>query len=284
MFFSSASAHLIHQKSHYCHMTCFLCDFGGISFNAFGSAFMQIYSCSPIWYFKMLEPYLLPLIGFQSALCLLLNSLAQTLYKRPYPPMKRFLQFAPCGILWVFTLTPVIVSLIWPGDMALNYRYHLLHVVVFLTGAVLFALDIPQRFFPGQLDFFGQGHNLFHLCIFIVVACQFNGCYNDYVDNRAIIAASRNEPTGLFCFTSLLALVIYYVYVIFTFNRMIVHNFDHEGNLIHPEVNEKEVGEVNKVSADEMPLIESEELPELATVCDYENDEVFVDADNLKED
>lgn len=90
MFFTSATAHLMHQKSHYCHMTCFLCDFGGISFNGYGAAFMQTYMCSPIWYYGLVEPYLVPLIGFMSMLCCIFNSLAQTLYSRPYPPMKRY--------------------------------------------------------------------------------------------------------------------------------------------------------------------------------------------------
>ena len=33
MFFTSATAHLMHSKSQKFHMNCFLCDFAGISFN-----------------------------------------------------------------------------------------------------------------------------------------------------------------------------------------------------------------------------------------------------------
>jgi hypothetical protein len=239
MFFSSATAHLMHQKSHYCHMTCFLCDFAGISFNGFGAAFMQTYMCSPLWYFRFIEPYLMPLIGIQSALCLLFNCIAQTKYKRPYPPIKRFMQFAPCGILWMFTLLPLLLSAIGSDSSSqtlhIHYKQHLMHVTIFILGAVFFALDFPQRFFPGRIDFFGQGHHLFHMCIFFVVMLQINGCYNDYVSNKDLIAASRTAPSALYCFVSLLAMVFYYAFVIINFNRMVCHNFDEHGNLVKKE-------------------------------------------------
>lgn len=240
MFCASATAHLMHQKSHYCHMTCFLCDFAGISFNGFGAALMQTYICSPIWYFRWFEPYLLPAIGLQSALCCLFNCLAQTLYKRPYPPMKRVLQFAPCGILWVFTNMPLFLPFIAPETgneptVHVSYNYHLYHIVLFLVGAAFFALDFPQRFFPGKLDFIGQGHHLFHICIFFVVTFQLEGCYNDYLLNKELIAASRSPPTLIFCFISLGAIIVYYAFLIKNFSTMIAHNFDEQGNFIEDE-------------------------------------------------
>ena len=240
MFFCSASAHLLHQKSHYCHMTCFLCDFAGISFNGFGAALMQTYICSPIWYFRIFEPYLLPAIGVQSALCCLFNCLAQTAFKRPYPPIKRFLQFAPCGILWIFTNLPLFLPLLVSDNESgsaihVSYEYHLGHIFLFLLGAAFFALDFPQRYFPGKLDFIGQGHHLFHVCIFFVVTLQLEGIYKDYLINRELIAASRDPPTLVFCFISLAAVIVFYLYLIRKFTSMINHNFDSEGNYIGVE-------------------------------------------------
>jgi predicted membrane channel-forming protein YqfA (hemolysin III family) len=243
MFFSSATAHLMHQKSLYCHMTCFLCDFGGISFNAFGSSMMQISFVSPLWYYSMLEPYLLPLIGFQSALCILLNSIAQTNFKRPYPLIKRFLQFVPCGGLWCFSVLPLFFTYFWPDTdtpLTIHYWHHFGHIFLFLLGAFFFAADFPQRYFPGKLDFFGQGHNLFHLCIFGAVYLHIKACSLDYQANREIIAASRSPPTFSFCFVSLAAMVIYYVYLIRKFTQMIAHNFDKEGNLIKKQPSSRE--------------------------------------------
>lgn len=42
---------------------------------------------------------------------------------------------------------------------------------------------------------------------------------------------SRQPPTFLFSFASLLIVLVYHGFVIFMFKRMIAHNFDGEGNL-----------------------------------------------------
>ena len=215
-------------------MTCFLCDFAGISFNGFGAAFMQIYFSSPIWYFKLIEPYILPLIGFLASVCCVLNCVAQTNYKRPYPPMKRALQFIPCGVLWVFTQFSLVIQYVWPDNdnqFQLDYIQHILSIVMLITGAILFAFDFPQRYFPGKLDFFGQGHHLFHVCVFLCVMFQMNACYNDFLLNKELIASTRLAPTIPFCFLSLTILTSYYIYIIYSFYRMIAHNFDRNGIL-----------------------------------------------------
>nr|QVK45752.1 G protein-coupled receptor [Proales similis] len=237
MFCASASAHLMHQKSHQCHMTCFLCDFAGISFNGYGAALMQTYFCAQIWYYNALEPYILPLIGMGSALCCLFNSIAQTKYSRPYPAIKRFLQFAPCGLVWAFTMFPLVIPFIWPGSygyapMTIHYGYHATHVLLFLLGASFFALDFPQRFFPGKLDFIGQGHHLFHICIFLVVKFQLKACYLDYMANRELIAATRTPPSLFYCFGPVVTLLIFCLFMIYKFSSMISHNFDSHGNFL----------------------------------------------------
>lgn len=127
MFFTSASAHLMHQKSQRTHMTCFLCDYNGISFNVYGCALVANYICSPIWYYQLLQPVFLPLVGFTSMICAILNCLALTIYKRPYPPSKRVLQFAPCTIAWFATNLPIFIQFFSSqSDMVLSYSSHLI--------------------------------------------------------------------------------------------------------------------------------------------------------------
>ena len=65
-----------------------------------------------------------------------------------------------------------------------------------------------------------------------MVTLQLEGIYKDYVINRELIAASRDPPTMVFCFISLTAVIVYYMFVIYKFNSMICHNFDSEGNYI----------------------------------------------------
>ena len=124
--FTSATAHLMHQKSQYTHMTCFLCDYAGIGFQIFGCSLMINYICSPIWYYKSLEPFILPLVCTLSIISSFLNQLALSVYKRPYPPMKRVLQFLPCLISYIFTNIPLYLHYFHNDtNSSLNYAAHL---------------------------------------------------------------------------------------------------------------------------------------------------------------
>ena len=235
MFFFSATAHLMHQKSHYCHMSCFLCDFTGISLHLFGAALIQTFYCSPLWYYKSLENSYLTILAILSVLCCLCNCFAQVNYKRPYPPIKRIIQFAPLFVCWSFTILPLILLYFSNSsddyDLVVDFKSHALHCCIFLLGGMFFGLDFPQRFFPGRFDFFGQGHNLFHICIFFVVKLQFEACYDSYLSNYEHIIETRAIPTIQMCFLSVLVLFIYDIYIIISCRQMISHNFDKDGNL-----------------------------------------------------
>ncbi len=36
---------------------------------------------------------------------------------------------------------------------------------LYIGGAVLYALHIPERFWPGEFNFIGHSHFLFHCCV-----------------------------------------------------------------------------------------------------------------------
>ena len=235
MFFTSATAHLMHQKSHYAHMGCFLCDLGSICFNTFFFALMQISTCSPIWYFKMLEPYLIHTLGLHCAIGGIMILIAQTGFKRPYPLLKRLLQFGPTGVLWVFTMFPLVVPFIWDDTnenerLNINYHNHVVYTVLFVFGICLLTFDVPQRYCPGRLDFLGQGHHIFHVCGFTANFLQINACYTDYLANRDVIARSRIPPTLFFCVSTFVTLLIFHIYIIRRFYKLIGHNFDENGS------------------------------------------------------
>ena len=236
MLCTSATAHLLHQKSEHSHMKCFLCDFSGIGFFLFGYELMKIYICSPLWCEKLLRPYLLPLLGFLSALCCLLNCMAQTIYHRPYPTIKRVLQVLPVAlVLLVGDMTVILQYFFNKGsesELSLDYFNHGLCYFVAICGTFCFSMDFPQRFFPGRFDFFGQGHHWFHLAVLFGTILGLQATYNDYRTNRDLIASSRPPPTFAFCFLSLLTISAYYIFVIKKFTQMINKNFDKEGNII----------------------------------------------------
>jgi predicted membrane channel-forming protein YqfA (hemolysin III family) len=240
MFISSASAHLMHQKSHRCHMTCFLFDFAGISLHLYSAALIQTYYCSPTWYYDLMKSSYMPILACLSIMCCLCNCFAQVNYKRPYPPIKRIIQFAPLAICWSFTIIPLGLLYFAGGeDIIIDFQSHVYHIVLFLMGGMFFGLDVPQRFFPGKFDFFGQGHHLFHICIFFVVKIQIEACYSVYISNYNHIVNTRSVPTLQMCFISVFVLFIYNLFIINNLRNLIAHNFNDKGNLISKKVEDQ---------------------------------------------
>lgn len=215
MFICSAFAHLLHSKSESIHLTCFAIDYVGVSLHGFGSGFLHIYYSSPQWYYNRIEYQYMFILLLLGIVACFLNCFAQYYYTRPYPPMKRICQFLPCGILWIYSIIPLTFSLFTFDSSSMC---HLGQIVLFLIGAMLFAFDLPQRFWPGTLDFIGQGHHLFHLCIYFVSLCQMHGVYWDYEKSRMIIDA-RMKPDLIFCAGSILSLILTDIGIVWIFRR-----------------------------------------------------------------
>jgi predicted membrane channel-forming protein YqfA (hemolysin III family) len=221
MFMFSAFAHLLHSKSESVHMSCFFIDFIGVSLYGFGSGFLQIYYCAPQWFYEKIEyQYIFVLLILGIAACFL-NCFAQYYFHRPYPPMKRVCQFFPCGLLWIYAITPLCIRL-YSSNVLLDpvLMCHLAQIILFFLGSFLFAFDIPQRFWPGALDFIGQGHHLFHLCVYFITVIQMHGVYWDYEAFQEIID-QRSKPDLIFCAGSMFALIASDFLIVYFFRRKI---------------------------------------------------------------
>ncbi|CAF1105134.1 unnamed protein product [Rotaria sordida] len=234
MFICSAFAHLLHSKSEIIHRTCFAIDYVGVSLHGFGSGFLHIYYSAPQWYYDKIEYQYVFMLLLLSIFACFLNCFAQYYFHPPYPPLKRICQFLPCGILWIYSVIPLIIGLLscqFPSD--LNSICHLGQVILFLIGATLFAFDLPQRFWPGALDFIGQSHHLFHLCIYFVTVCQMHGVYWDYEKNQKIID-QRSKPDLIFCVGSMISLILLDIIIVWYFRRRLLiysdrHDYDAYG-------------------------------------------------------
>jgi predicted membrane channel-forming protein YqfA (hemolysin III family) len=219
MFLCSAFAHLLHSKSDTVHLTCFAIDYIGVSLHGFGSGFLHIYYSAPQWYYNKIEYHYMFILLLFGILACFSNCFAQYYFSRPYPPIKRICQFLPCGILWIYSIIPLIICLSsfrFLSDASL--MCHLAQVILFPIGAILFAFDIPQRFCPGAFDFIGQGHHLFHLCIYFISVCQMHGVYWDYEKYRTIIDA-RSKPDLIFCAGSMFSLLLWDFVIVWYFRR-----------------------------------------------------------------
>lgn len=221
MFMCSAFAHLLHSKSESVHFTCFLIDYIGISLHGFGSGFLHIYYSSPQWFYEKIErQYVFVLLIFGILACFL-NCFAQYYYHRPYPPIKRICQFFPCGLLWIYSIAPLCIRL-YTSNILSNpiLICHLAQIILFLLGATLFGFDLPQRFCPGVFDFVGQGHHLFHLCVYFISICQMHGVFWDYEEFHHIID-QRSKPELFFCAGSMISLIICDFVIVYCFRRKV---------------------------------------------------------------
>jgi predicted membrane channel-forming protein YqfA (hemolysin III family) len=219
MFACSAFAHLLHSKSSSVHMICFTIDYVGISLHGFGSGFVHIYYSAPQWYYNRIESSYVLVLLFLGIVACFFNCFAQYYFRRPYPASKRLCQFLPCGILWIYSVIPLLIRLMaWTGPFDGTAMCHFGQILLFLLGALLFACDLPQRFWPGTLDFVGQGHHLFHFCIYLVTLCQMHGVHSDYQIYRAVID-QRKKPDLIFCVGSAVALFVWDVIIVCCFRR-----------------------------------------------------------------
>lgn len=221
MFFCSAGAHLFHSKSESVHVTCFLIDYIGVSLHGFGSGFLHIYYSAPEWYYKRIQYHYVFFLLMWGFLACFLNCFSICYYQRPYPAIKRFWQFFPCGILWIYSIVPLCIRL-YSSNFVLTppLMCHLAQILLFLLGAFLFASDIPQRFWPGAVDFIGQGHHLFHTCIYIATICQMHGVYWDYQDHQYMIN-QRNKPDLIICAGSIVTLIGLDLFAVYLFRLKI---------------------------------------------------------------
>ncbi|KJE96688.1 adiponectin receptor protein 1 [Capsaspora owczarzaki ATCC 30864] len=87
--------------------------------------------------------------------------------------MVTFLSFGVSGIV------PGIHCIVVSGFMfqveAAGIGYMLLMGALYITGAVLYAARIPERFFPGKCDLIFQSHQIFHVLVLAAASVHFYG-------------------------------------------------------------------------------------------------------------
>ncbi|KAK9903599.1 hypothetical protein WJX75_009680 [Coccomyxa subellipsoidea] len=83
--------------------------------------------------------------------------------------------FATLG-LW--GIAPSVHMLLLHGSepqVKLAFWHNLLMGAIYLLGAVLFALRVPERWKPGAFDLFFSSHQLFHICVVVAALVHYKG-------------------------------------------------------------------------------------------------------------
>jgi len=159
---TSAVAHMFSCASDEAWHICFFADYAALSVYAIGaSVAYRFFAFPPVllsgWYASLY----IPVAGVVAV-----ASLAGSCWSRFLPDgtRRKVARFLSLALPYLFDVTPVVYGLVTDSEVFGASR--VLHQRQFLAAflaSVIYCLHLPERFFPGQFDFFGHSHQIFHI-------------------------------------------------------------------------------------------------------------------------
>jgi len=106
----------------------------------------------------------------------------------------RAAMFVAMGLSAVF---PIVHGLEARGMDALNktiaFPWLVTHGVLYILGAALYAARVPERWYPGKFDIYGNSHQIFHVLVIAAAATHMTGLIKafDYLHQQPGAETSR---------------------------------------------------------------------------------------------
>lgn len=180
-FFCSALAHLLHSKSIRTFHLMFCFDYIGIAFSHYGFGMMFFYCSGTELYYRKLGNCFPILHAALSCNIAISNIIAMLKFRGT--PIGKCLQVVPCvlTIITSFTVMVFRAYACYTENLQL-YRpniYVLFAAIFIMLNGLTFSCHMPERLFPGKFDFFGHGHQWFHLTIILTTASGIYAAYRD---------------------------------------------------------------------------------------------------------
>lgn len=194
MFFS-VTAHLLQSHSEHAHYFFFFMDYVGVAVYQYGCSLGHyFYSSEPAWRGSCVGLLFLPGAAFFGWLSCAGCCFAKYRYRRPYPWQRKICQLIPTTLAYLLDISPIahrLFTVSWTQEPSLPF--HALQIVSFLLAALFFSCPIPERFFPGQCDFVGHGHQIFHLFLSLCTVFQLEALFQDYARRRDTVVEVFGE-------------------------------------------------------------------------------------------
>eukprot|EP00892_Ulva_mutabilis_P011898 jgi/Ulvmu1/9080/UM005_0175.1 len=167
----SAVCHLLGSVNFKVHSFIWRLDYAGIVgmiVSSFVPSIYYIFLCSPAVRWTYLSG--IAMLGFATLALSLLNRF-QTIKWRA----TRATCFSLLGVVGVVPWAHVLIAhpyneVVWTVmmlDMMMGAAY--------LSGALLYATRVPERFFPGRFDLFFHSHQIFHVCVVVGAYMHYLG-------------------------------------------------------------------------------------------------------------
>ncbi|XP_008287775.1 membrane progestin receptor beta [Stegastes partitus] len=190
----SVAAHLLQSHSEHAHYFFFFLDYVGVAVYQYGCSLGHyFYTSEPAWR-ESVGLLFLPGAAFFGWLSCAGCCFAKSRYRRPYPLRRKICQLIPTSLAYLLDISPVVHRLLavsWTQEP--SQPFHALQIATFLLSVIFFSCPIPERFFPGQCDFVGQGHQIFHLFLSLCTVFQLEALFQDYARRRDTVVEVFGE-------------------------------------------------------------------------------------------
>uniref|UniRef100_A0A3P8VN65 Progestin and adipoQ receptor family member VII, a n=1 Tax=Cynoglossus semilaevis TaxID=244447 RepID=A0A3P8VN65_CYNSE len=195
----SVTAHLLGSKSKLCHFAFYFLDYIGVAQYQYGSAVVHFYYVMDESYHRHVRGIFMPAATLLSCLsCLGCCYGKYCNYGRP-AWVRKVGQVVPSAIAYIWDSSPIIGRLLSSSSVTEDPAliYHFGQVGFFLGCAFFFTCPVFERCFPGQCDFLGQGHQVFHVLLSCCTLCQIHASYLDYIGRRELYSHLHGNGEAL---------------------------------------------------------------------------------------
>lgn len=180
----STVAHLLHSKSTNIHYTMFLLDYIGVTFYAYGTGVIAMYSCSTKRFYDAWSQHYLLTLVIACWLSYIVLCIAKCLYgENPFNLSRKVLQLGAIFILSVLLIAPLCeryVTCLMQSSCSIASLHHItICLILFGSQAFFFGSHFPEKMFPGKCDILGQGHQIFHILSTVTQATQIRAVIMD---------------------------------------------------------------------------------------------------------
>lgn len=170
MFFLGAMAclccsftfHLFSNHSHQMHYLFSRLDYSGIAFLITGSNI-------PAYYYGFYCTSVAQYIHIATVVMLGAACVCVSLWKKFCTPKYRPLRFAVFVLFGLYGVVPAAHILLRDGYLKASTAFALWGMILmgslYIFGAGLYVLRIPERFSPGRFDIWASSHQLFHILV-----------------------------------------------------------------------------------------------------------------------
>ena len=149
-------------------------DYSGIAFLITGSSI-------PAYYYAFYCTALAKYAHILVLVILCISCISVSLWSKFSTPKYRPLRFAVFVLFGLYGIVPGVHIALREGVTGHNaypLRGLCIMASLYLTGAGLYVLRIPERFFPGKFDIWASSHQIFHICVVSAALVHYDTLLN----------------------------------------------------------------------------------------------------------